>query len=127
MKSKGTSSNWGGKRKNQTGRPKGTKDWSAIIKQDVLKHVKRMAVQTGDTFGATLAKMCWDPEGKVQSAVRLGAAKLISEILVIRESHKTVEKVQGPVIGLPPVKKMEESVETAGHHPEEEHRVGVVH
>jgi hypothetical protein len=90
------------------GAKKQTKSWSSDIKRDVLRHVKAMAKETGMTFGAVLAHMCWDPNERVQSAVRLGAAKLISEILVIRESHKTVEKVQGPTIGLPQIKRRDD-------------------
>jgi hypothetical protein len=46
--------------------------------------------------------MMWDKE-KTQAAVRLGAAKLITEILVIKESHQVVEKIEGPQIMLPPM------------------------
>ena len=91
------SKNWGGKRPGQ-GRPKKVRNFSEEIKQDVVKALKRKAKEDGVTFGDLLVKSAW---GDGHFALKATAMKLIAEILVVKESKSTVEKVDKPQIFLP--------------------------
>jgi hypothetical protein len=102
VKNKGSSSNWGGKRKNQTGRPPTIKNFSEEMKHDVLRALKNDAKESGVSFGEHLVDLYKNAK---METVKLGAGKLISEILVVKETKQTVQEFQGPQIILPPLRE----------------------
>ncbi len=83
------------------GRPKVTKQWSDKLKKSVADALDKYARLKKLTFAEVLVEMLYDE--KVMDTARLGAAKVICDILVVKESERTIDdKRQGPVIGLPP-------------------------
>jgi hypothetical protein len=62
--------------------------------------LKRDAKKSGATFGEYLVNLYKNAK---METVRLGAGKLISEILVVKETKQTVQEFQGPQIMLPPM------------------------
>jgi hypothetical protein len=90
------------------GRPKAVKNFSDEIRRDVDSACRRKAKETGKSFGDVLVELFWNTATK-QPQLRLGAANIIKEILVIRETKSTIEKHEiGPRIGLPPIKQPDE-------------------
>lgn len=91
-----TSPRWGGQREG-AGRKKQTRVYSDKIKSRLMKALKAKEKETGKCWLQDLVDMNQDPG--VQDSVRIAAKKLISDMLVIRESHRT-EEVQrwGPII-----------------------------
>ena len=84
------------------GRPKQTRIWSDKLKKQTARALDRYAKEKGLNFAEALVAMFYDE--KVMDTARLGAAKVICDILVVKESERTVEtKGHTPVIGLPPV------------------------
>lgn len=96
----------GGKREG-AGRKKATRDYSEEIRKDVMSSLKRKSKETGQSFGDVLCELFWTGDKK-QPQLRATAAKIIQEVLVIKETHSTVEKHDyAPAIGLPPIKEPE--------------------
>ena len=90
--------NRGGKRKNQTGRPKKIRNFSEEIKKDVIAALKRKAKADDKTFGDLLIQTAW---GEGHFALKATAMKLIAEILVVKETKQVSEQVLKPTIVLP--------------------------
>jgi len=85
------------------GRPKVTKKWSDNLKKSVVRALNKYSKTEGKDFAEVLVAMFYD-EGVMDTA-RIGVAKVICEILVVKESERTIEdKRSGPSIGLPPMK-----------------------
>lgn len=102
------------------GRPKTTKVWSDNLKKQMAKALAKYAKEKGTDFAETLVAMFYDT--KVMDTARLGAAKVICDILIVKESEKTInDKREGPRIGLPPV--MEKPTQV----PKEEEKERVLH
>ncbi len=89
---------WGGKREG-AGRKKPTLIYSDKIKFRLMKALKAKEKETGKCWLRDLVDMNQDPS--VQDSVRIAAKKMISDMLVIRESHKTVETQTSGVVLLP--------------------------
>jgi hypothetical protein len=104
--------NRGGRRKNQTGRPKKpATEYSDSFKRKAMKALRSRAKELGmpDEFGA-LADLALNKS--VQDTVRLGAWKIYSEMNVVKESKQIVDvtKQSKPQIYLPePMKPPAES------------------
>lgn len=96
--------NRGGRRKNQTGRPKKVRNFSEEIKKDVIGALKRKAKDDGKTFGDLLVESAW---GQGHFALKATAMKLIAEILVVKESKQIREEVKKPLLILPETEKPE--------------------
>jgi len=90
--------NRGGRRKNQTGRPKKVRNFSEEIKKDVISALKKKAKEDDLTFGDLLVHTAW---GEGHFALKATAMKLIAEILVVKETKQTTEQVVKPTIVLP--------------------------
>ena len=88
------------------GRPRQTKIYSDAIKRDFLRAAKRKAKETGKTLGEVVIGIAYNE--KIQDAVRIAAVKCFNDVIVIRESVKTVETQPG-VVELPP--RVEDPVE----------------
>ncbi len=85
------------------GRPKVTKKWSDNLKKSVARALTKYAKSQGKDFAEVLVEMFYDT--KVMDTARIGVAKVICEILVVKESERTIEERRiGPSIGLPPMK-----------------------
>ncbi|MFH2050587.1 MAG: hypothetical protein ABIJ12_14220 [bacterium] len=92
------------------GRPKQTKVWSDKLKKSVKRALDKFAKDKGMDFAEVLVAMFYDTS--VMDTARIGVAKVICDILVVKESQRTVEnKSTGPSIGLPPVMRKPESLE----------------
>lgn len=102
MAGKPKNSGWGGKRANQTGRPRQKTTISERQKKKWLKAAKAFAKKHGMSVEEAVLEMIKAPD--VQDSVRVAAAKLYVEATVAKETVKdvNVSTVQGPVIGLPP-------------------------
>lgn len=86
------------------GRPKKTKKWSDKLKSQTAKALEKYAKLKGLSFSEALVAMFYDE--KVMDTARLGAAKIICEILVVKESERTIDdKRTGPTIMLPALKE----------------------
>lgn len=92
------SHNWGGKREG-AGRKKRTRIYSDKIKSLLMKALKAKEKETGKCWLQDLVDMSQSPG--VQDSVRIAAKKLISDMLVIRESHQTDEVQHYGVVILP--------------------------
>ena len=91
-----TNHNWGGKREG-AGRKKQPRTYSDKIKSRLMKVLKGKEKETGKCWLQDLVDMNQDTS--VQDSVRIAAKKLISDMLVIRESHRTEEVLHyGPAI-----------------------------
>jgi hypothetical protein len=88
----------GGKREG-AGRKKKTRIYSDRIKLSLMKALKAKEKDTGKCWLRDLVDMNQDPS--VQDSVRIAAKKLISDMLVIRESHRTDELLPYGVVILP--------------------------
>jgi hypothetical protein len=88
----------GGARPN-SGPKKTTKVYSDAIKRDFLRAAKRKAKETGKTLGDIVMDIAYGPYH--QDAVRIAAVKCFNEVVVIKESHKTVEKTEAGVVQYP--------------------------
>ena len=85
------------------GRPeKPSKEWSDEIKQDLTAALVKTAKQKGKTWLQLLAELPYD-ERHMPAQVRIGALRLIADILVVKESKKTVVEEKRGVILLPGV------------------------
>lgn len=105
MKARGASPNWGGAR-GGAGRKKQVRQYSDAIKSRLMRALEEQAKKTGKDWLEDLAEMNQDP--KIQDSVRLAAKKLVADILVVKESVKTVETLPG-VVELP--SRVEDPVE----------------
>lgn len=96
---------WGGKRPNQTGRPKKKKTISERIKNNYIKAAEELAKEEGVTIEKALLSMVYSD--KVQDAVKVAILKAYNEALLVKESEQAinVNENRGPVIGLPPRKE----------------------
>ncbi len=99
------------------GRPKQTRKWSDKLKKQTAKALDKYAKEKGLNFSEALVAMFYDET--VMDTARLGAAKVICDILIVKESERTVKDGrQTPTIGLPPVMeqpKREEQDEVRVH------------
>ncbi len=89
---------WGGKREG-AGRKKKTRIYSDRIKSSLIKALRAKEKGTGKCWLRDLVDMNQNPS--VQDSVRIAAKKLISDILVIRDSHRTDELFSYGVVILP--------------------------
>lgn len=85
------------------GRPKNPpREWSDEIKQDLIAVLAETAKQKGKTWLQLLAELPYD-ERHTPAQVRIGALRLIADIIVVKESKKTVVEETRGVILLPGV------------------------
>jgi len=98
-------SKWGGKRPNQTGRPRKKTTISEKTKKKWIQAANKFAKKHGMTVQEAILEMIVDKD--VQDSVRVAAAKLYNEALIAKEtvSDVTVTKNDGPAVGLPPLEK----------------------
>lgn len=87
----------GGARKG-AGAPKKTRMYSDAVKKDFLRAAKKKAKETGKTLGDIVMDIAYGVYH--QDSVRIAAVKCYNEVMVIKESVKTVETLPG-VIELP--------------------------
>ena len=88
----------GGARPN-SGPKKKTKVYSDAIKRDFLRAARKKARDAGKTLGEVVIDMAYDEN--IQDSVRLAAVKVYTDVVVVKESHKTVEKVESGVVQFP--------------------------
>jgi hypothetical protein len=72
--------------------------YSDAVKKDFLRAAKKKAKESGKTLGDVVMDIAYGE--KTQDSVRIAAVKCFNEVVVIRESVKTVETLPG-VIELP--------------------------
>jgi hypothetical protein len=89
----------GGKRKG-AGRKPASRIYSDAIKQELTEELQKLAVQHGTSWLAELGKMALGKADHSNANAQLGAMKLVADILVVKESVKTVESLPG-VVELP--------------------------
>jgi len=89
----------GGHRKG-AGRKKRSRVYSDEIKEELIDGLKKLAAIHGTTWLEELAKMALGHAEHSNANAQLGAMKLVADILVVKESVKTVETLPG-VIELP--------------------------
>jgi hypothetical protein len=95
----------GGKREN-AGRPK-TKSYSDRFKRDLWKALDKKARADGRNVFDVFADMLF---GKKNDLAFCSLWKTLCEVMAAKETKTTVEKHDiGPSIGLPPIKKAEDS------------------
>lgn len=86
------------------GRPKKTKKWSDKLKKSVARALDKFAKDKDMDFAEVLVAMFYDTT--VMDTARIGVAKVICDILVVKESERTIEnKTIGPTIMLPALKE----------------------
>ena len=98
------SSGWGGKRKNQTGRPPIIKTTSERIKNNYIKAANKLKKQYGIPLEEAVLGMVYDK--KVQDTVKVAILKAYNEALLVKETEQNVNinETRGPRIGLPEMK-----------------------
>lgn len=98
------SSGWGGKRKNQTGRPPKKKTTSERIKNNYIKAARKLAKEYGKPLEEAVLGMVYD--SKVQDTVKVAILKAYNEALLVKETKQDVHinENRGPRIGLPEMK-----------------------
>jgi len=96
---------WGGKRPNQTGRPRKKKTQSEKIKNNYLKAARKLAKVHGTPIEEAVLSMIYSE--KVQDTVKVAILKAYNEALLVKESEQAVNvnENRGPRIGLPPIKE----------------------
>ena len=105
MSGKPKNSGWGGKRDNQTGRPRTIRTTSDKTKAKWLKAARELAKERGETIEKRLLSMLWDDD--VADNAKAAIAKIYNEALITKESAQSisVNKQVGPTIGLPPLRE----------------------
>ena len=103
--------NWGGKRKNQTGRPRKIKTTSEKAKQRWMAAAQKIKKETGETIEYHALKMVLDPDE--QGSVKASILKTYNEALIVKETKQDVNVTEkyGPRIGLPPVRRKDPALE----------------
>ena len=90
------------------GRKPISKRYSDALKSDIHRALRKKAEETNQTLGEVVINLCYDDDPSKQN-LRMVALKLVQEVLLIKETQSTndinVAKTDGPVIGLPPIKK----------------------
>ena len=91
---------WGGKRENQTGRPR-KRNISDVVKANYLKAARKLAKEFGMPIEEAVMRLAYDPD--TQDTVKVAVIKAYNEALLVKETEQKVEitKNQGLVIGLP--------------------------
>lgn len=91
------------------GRPeKPPREWSNEIKQDLVDALEESAKQKNKSWLQLLAELPYERHTPAQ--VRIGALRLIAEILVIKESKRTIEERKMAVILLPGVQPKPQNI-----------------
>lgn len=93
--------NRGGKRRNQTGRPKVIKSHSEKVKANYLKAAAKIEKETGMSMEEHFLRAAIDPD--LHAGSRAAFAKLYNEALLIKETKQTVEEKKSPVVYLPEI------------------------
>lgn len=106
MKKDGSKETRGGKRAGAGAKPV-TRVYSDEIKTKLADELFAKAKETGRSWLAELVDMAYQENTGNNS--KLGALKLVADILVVKETHKTVEEFKGGVIELPAERPVEES------------------
>ena len=88
----------GGKR-DGAGRKKSTRTFSDRLKKEVQSGLRKVAKEKGMTFGEYLARQAQDDDSP--HLARASFSKIIASILVVTESHKTVETQTTGVVHIP--------------------------
>jgi len=83
-----------------TGPKKVKKTYSEAVKNNYIKAAKKLARVNGSTVEEQVLRMVYDKD--VQDSVRISAAKVYNDALLIRESEQTINTNDGaPRIYLP--------------------------
>ncbi len=105
--------NRGGAREG-AGRPKKERSFSDAFKRQLEKALKTYKHKTGKNYGEMLVGMFYDET--VMDTARLGAAKIIADVLAVKESKRIIESLTAPTIGLPPIMQKPLQVEAEAEH-----------
>lgn len=93
----------GGKRPNQTGRPKVKKEYSDEFKAGILKAIAKKAEQTGKTVYDLFADKLYNR--KTNDNTFAGLFKILQDTMVVKESlSESHEFKHGPTLYLPETK-----------------------
>ena len=97
----------GGKRKNQTGRPKKEPpNYDMQFKESILQAAKELAEEHGRPIEKEILGLVYD--SKTQDAVKASIWKTYVEMFIVKKTEKDVtvkDDTVGPRIGLPPMRE----------------------
>ena len=104
MAGKPKNATWGGKRENQTGRPRKIKTVSEKIKLNYQKAALKLAKEHGISIEMQLLSMVYSDD--VQDTVKASIMKSYNDAMISKEIEQNinVNKVDGPAIELPAVR-----------------------
>lgn len=99
----------GGRRKNQTGRPKKEKpDYDNQFKDAILKAAAKLAKKHKCPIEEEILSLIYD--SKTQDAVKASIWKTYTEMFTVKKTEKDVtvtDNSTGPRVGLPPVSRQD--------------------
>ena len=98
--------NRGGKRPNQTGRPKKQVDYDQKFKKSILKAAKNLEKEKGRPIEEEILSLVYDDN--TQDAVKASIWKTYTEMFTVKKTEKKEDiniNQGGPAIGLPPARK----------------------